>query len=386
MAADTSVKYFDSEMAGASVLSGTAGALVGILRECLVTGRGLATATINVSSGVATATLPAGHPFVPNAVALVAGATPGALNGEKRVITSATGSFTFDATGVSDGAATGSITVKLAPAGWVEAFTATNKAAFKSANPSASGCYARIDDTGTTTARLRAFVSMTDVDTGTGPTPTDAQVSGGLYVPKSNAASTAARRWAIVASDRFCLLMLAHYGGFATDYTAIAFGDILSLKSGDSYQFEVVGDVADNANYAYVGASSAMMNVDSSSGSFLVRGYTGSGGAVPCTLRKPGLLTQSGSNQLPIGPNPVNNSIELCPTLAFEGNGNAANRRGVLPGLYSIPHYLGTAFDSKDTLTAAGGLSGHTLMFFRFNTNSQANGYRFAVDVSGPWE
>lgn len=385
MAADTSVKYFDSEMAGASVLSGTAGALVGILRECLVTGRGLASATINVAGGVATVTLPAGHPFVPNTVALIAGATPGALNGEKRVISNAAGSFTFDATGVADGAASGSITVKLAPAGWSEAFTATNKGAFKSASPSASGCYARIDDTGAKVARLRAYVSMTDVDTGTGPTPTDAQVSGGLYVPKSNDASTVARKWVLAATDRCCVLMVAYHGSFSYDYTPIAFGDFPSLMSGDAYPFLLAADASDTSSVSYVASSACLTKNEYQAGVYIVRSYVGSGGAVPGVLRKPGLLADSGSLYLPVGPNPMNNTLEVCPTLLFEGAGNSANRRGVAPGVYGIPHFVGTGFDSKDTLSAVDGLAGHKLMFFRYNSNSTPNGYRYAVDVSGPW-
>ena len=54
-----------------------------------------------------------------------------ALNGEQRV-TAATATTLQFATAVADGTATGTITVKTAPAGWQKLYTGTNKAAFKS--------------------------------------------------------------------------------------------------------------------------------------------------------------------------------------------------------------------------------------------------------------
>ena len=115
----TSVKVFASTDPGALVLSGTAGALSTLLKTYLVDGRGSgAVATLAVAAGIATATYSAGHPFAEGSVGEFAGATPSGLNGQKRILSVATNSVTFDATGVADGAATGSITSKLASAGW----------------------------------------------------------------------------------------------------------------------------------------------------------------------------------------------------------------------------------------------------------------------------
>ena len=73
--ADTSVKYFHSEMPGAPVMSGTAGSRIAVLDACLVDGWGLLTASsVVVAAGVATATFPTSHAFEPRTVALVAGA------------------------------------------------------------------------------------------------------------------------------------------------------------------------------------------------------------------------------------------------------------------------------------------------------------------------
>lgn len=387
----TSVKYFHSELPGAPVLSGTAGSLVAVLDACLVNGWGLLTATAaSVTAEVCTITFATGHSFEPLSVALVAGAGTAAINGEKRITSTATNTISFAAPGVADGPVTGTITVKLAPAGWVKAFSGTNKAAYKSAAVDASGCVARIDDSAAQFARLRAFETMTDVDTGVGPTPTDAQQAGGLYLAKSNTANTTARRWIVAANDRLVYLMVANYSAFQNDYASYAFGDFKSLKAGDAYNFIVVGDVSDMSNSSTMGTNNALNSWASSSGAYIVRNYTQTGGALQGALTKPGQQsTWSGSSSgHPAGPNPINNAIELCPALIYEGGSQVgANRRGHLPGYYGIPYSLGDSYDSKSTINAQLGLSGHTLIAVRYyGATSAASSCRFALDVTGPWD
>lgn len=380
----TSVKFFHSELPGAPVLNGTAGTLAAVLDACLVNGWGLLTAqSATVSGGVCTLTFAVGHAFEPLTVALVAGAGVAAINGEQRVTSTSTNTISFAAPGVPDGPVSGTITAKVAPAGWAKAFTGTNKAAYKSSSPAASGCVVRIDDTGTTTARVRAYESMTDVDTGVGPTPADVQFSGGLYLFKSDSANANSRKWIIAATDKAVLLLTAYYSSYPNDYTPAFFGDIPSLKAGDAYNFLLCGETS-NSPAQYVG-SSTMTGSDGSNGQFIVRSYTQVGGSVPATLRKPGLLSNSGSGSAAPGPNPINGGIEIIPTLVYEGQGAAAPRRGVLPGLYGIPHFLGTSFDSRQQISAVEGLPGHVLIGVRYSTAASGNGYRYAVDVTGPW-
>ena len=144
--ASTSVKFFHSAMPGAPVLSGTAGSLISVL-DLLVTGMGLKLAdSLVVVNGVATLTFSSGHSFEAHAVALVAGATPAALNGGRRILAATPNTATFAAPGVPDGAATGSITAKLAGAGWEKAFTGTNLAAYRSTDLSSTRMFLRVDD------------------------------------------------------------------------------------------------------------------------------------------------------------------------------------------------------------------------------------------------
>ena len=382
----TSVKYFHSELPGAPVLSGTAGSRIAVLDACLRDGWGLLTASgVSVAGGVATATFTASHSFEPLSVILVAGASVPAINGEQRVTSTASLSISWPAPGVADGPVSGTITIKLAPAGWVK-MSGTNKAAYKSGNVSASGCWIQIDDTGAQLARLRAYDAMTDVDTGTGPTPTDAQQSGGLYMSCSSTATTAARKWIVAASDKFCILLIAHSANYPNDYMPYAFGDFPSLKAGDAYPFIVAADTGSYVNATYIG-DCALNGMASAVGVFVVRNYTQVSGAVPAKLAKPGLFANSGSTANPPGPNPINNAIELCPTLIYEGSGTNASRRGTLPGVYGLPHFVGTAYDSKQQIPAAVGLPGHVLIGVRYYSAADyASGYRYAIDVTGPWE
>lgn len=387
----TAVKYFHAGLPGAPVGTGLAGSLIAILDACLVNGWGLLTAqSASVSGEVCTLGFGTGHAFEPLIVGLVAGAGTAAVNGEHRISSTTTNTVSFPVPGVPDGPVSGTITIKVAPAGWLKLFSGANKAAYKPAPPDASGCVVRIDDTPGRYARLRAYESMTDVDTGIGPTPTDAQLSGGLFIPKSPEANSTGRRWVLAASDRFVHFSIAAGSTiYQDDYASIAFGDFPSLKAGDAYNFVVVGDTTDSSGSGSPGFSNALHKSFGATGAYVVRSYIQSGGAVPVYLYKPGMLggdVYSGSPSSAVGPNPISNTIDVCPTLFLEGSSYNGNRRGEIPGLYGIPHNLGSGFDNRQQLTPAIGLPGHVLITLRiggYQTVSQSS--RFALDITGPW-
>jgi hypothetical protein len=130
--ADTSVKFFHSEMAGAPVMNGLAGSLINVLNACLINGFGLKNVdSCVITGGVAKLNISTGHSAVVGSIVQVANAVPAALNGEQRVTAITPVSVSF-ATSLSDQTATGAITVKQAPAGWVSPFVGTNIATYKS--------------------------------------------------------------------------------------------------------------------------------------------------------------------------------------------------------------------------------------------------------------
>lgn len=385
----TSVKVFASTDPGALVLSGTAGALSTLLKTYLVDGRGSgAVATLNVTAGVATATYSAGHPFAVGSVGEFAGVTPTGLNGQKRILSVATNSVTFAAPGIADGAATGSITSKLASAGWQQVFSATNITCLKPTVLEATGCVLRVDDTGTTNARVRAYESMTDASTGTGPTPLDSQLSGGLYWPKSNAASATAKAWYLVADERAFYLAVspADTGRF----TLLFAGDIASLKSGDAYGYLLTGNQSDQTYTSsapdgccgYSGRSAR-------GGAYLVRAYTAigqssavqrlgahhNGATADVYAGTPGYSTGT----YPNGPNNglMTGALEL----------HAMGIRGTLPGLLHPVQDLGNAFATGAIVDGTDDLAGRRLMAIRTAPPPVWVGVPGTVfiDVTGPW-
>lgn len=385
----TSVKVFASTNPGALVLSGTAGALSTLLKTYLVDGRGSgAVATLNVTAGVATATYSAGHPFAVGSVGEFAGATPSGLNGQKRILSVATNSVTFAAPGIADGAATGSITSKLASAGWQQVFSATNITCLKPTVVEATGCVLRIDDTGTTNARVRAYEAMTDASTGVGPTPLESQLAGGLWWPKSSAASTLARTWYLVADERGFYLAVAPAGG--DRYTLLYGGDIASLKSGDAYGYLLTGNQADQTNTSAVPDGCVGYSHRSArTGAYLVRAHTAIGQST--AVQRLGahhngstVDVYAGTAGYSVGtyPNGPNNGLM---TGALELH--AMVIRGTLPGLLHPVQDCGNAFATGAMVDGTDDLAGRRLMAIRTAPPAGAvvAGTVF-IDITGPWE
>lgn len=386
----TSVKYFDSEMPGAAGLVGNAaGSLIAILDECLVDGRGLVPCTINVSAGIATATVTGGHVFQAGVVALVAGAGTAAINGEKRVTSTATNSVVFPAPGVADGAVPGTITIKLAPAGWAKSFASSGKAAYRSLDPSASGCYARIDDSGagsSSYANLVGYDSMTDIDTGVNPNPPSSLEALGWRVFKSSSPNSTPCKWIVVADKKRVFILTAYHQSYPNDYAIAGWGDLVSDKQGDAYQFLTFGmqssygvQTTPSGNNYIVTAGSQYVSI--------ARNYSQSGGSMQCRSYIPGSIeTTSGGSGNPIGPSVVNGAIYVCPVLIQEGMSSSAPVRGRLPGIYHLPQYVGASYDTKSIITGVDGLVGRSLMGIRTGSLYAVGGYRYMLDVTGPWD
>lgn len=385
----TSVKTFASTDPGASALSGTAGSQLAIVKTCLVDGRGAgAVATLTVTAGIATANYSAGHPFAVSSVGLFAGATPAGLNGEKRILTVSTTAVTFAAPGVADGAATGSITSKLAAAGWQQLYAGTNLAVLKPSVVEASGCVLRMDDTGTLNSRVRAYESMTDVSSGVGLTPLESQMAGGLFWPKSGSANATARPWFLIADERGFYLAVAPQG---TDrYTLIYSGDIDSLKSGDAYSYLITGNQSDQTAATTVpDGCMGYSGRSARSGAYVARAHTAIGQSV--AVQRLGAHhngstadAYAGTAGYSLGtyPNGPNNGLM---TSALELH--VLGIRGTSPGLIHPVQDCGNAFATGAIVDGTDDLAGRRLMAIRTAPPAGAvvAGTVF-IDVTGPWE
>ena len=393
---DTSVKFFHSAMVGAPVLTGAVGQLIPLLDACLKDGFDTKTlVSLVVSGGVATATYTGTHSAAVDSVVLIAGVTGAltALNGEQK-ITSKPGatSVTF-ATAAADGTAAGTISMKMAPAGWLKPFSGTNLAAYKSADPASSACLLRIDDSATLFARVVGYETMSDINTGTGPFPTTAQMSGGGYWPKS-IQTTGAVDWYLFADSR--MFYFAPVPGRSQNSTYLCgtlrgFGDIVSYKpSGDAY----------GCVLSYSASATAVSQFD---GSFsnsptaqiaMPRSYTGVGSAayhytwapIGASSGVSGITASAGSF-----PNPVDGSLMMLRRHVSPSGLNYP--RGELPGYMHIPQSgVYDVFKPLDPVAGTGLFAGRRFLMFTVSSEQQFNTIASsslvalgAMDVVGPW-
>lgn len=391
----TSVKHIHNGMRGAPQIGGTAGTLIAALDALFISGWGATAAlSVNVAAGVATATLTPGETFDRDAVVLIAGATPGALNGEARVISTSNTSITW-ATTAPDGAATGTITIRYAPqTSWAKVYAGTNKAAYRSTHVQSAGHYLRIDDTGTTGARMRGYESMTDVDTGVGPFPSEAQQAGGGYLWKSVVASAAAVRYRIICDERFVLFCIGVGTGnnpsVASSAQARGFGDPISASGAGDAWATICSVGGPNASSSQMTGSldSTLISSVGSGATYAPRAFSGLGSSVLMDPRafscSPGVA--SGVDSF-LGALPSEIDGQIKPSRMAEV-GNTKPPRATVPGVFYIPQSgaLGQ-INEGDMLDGSADVAGHRLMVLPTGSNSYTSSPTgaYLVDLTGPW-
>ena len=288
-----------------------------------------------------------------------------------------------------DGAATGTITSKAAPAGWQELFAGalTNVIALKPSVVEATGCVLRVDDTGTINARVRAFESMSDISSGSGSVPLDSQVSGGLWWPKSGTANATARPWRLFADERGFYLAVAPQGD--DRFTVVWAGDVASLKSGDAYGYLLTGNQSDQtAAVSVPDGCCGYSHRSARGGAYLARAHTAIGEAVAAQRigahhngSAADVYAGSAGYAWGVYPNGANNGLLVSPLELY-----ALSLRGSLPGLLHPVQDCGTAFASGSMIGGTDDLAGRKLMAIRVAppSGSVAAGTVF-MDMTGPW-
>lgn len=384
-------RFFTDEMTGAPALSGTAGSLIAVLDACLVNGFGLKTAdSVVVAGGIATMNFSTGHSFQTHSIALVAGATPAGLNGEQRILSVTTNTATF-ATTAANGTATGTITAKVAPLGWTKMYSGTNKAAYKPSAVEASSAVLRVDDTGTTSARVRMYETMSDIDTGYNVAPTETKQVGGLHFWKSSAANATAVPWLVFGDDRNVYFAPAPYGTAANkNATVHHFGDLVSYKSGDAFAGTLIGDTQAVTTTVVGNAASALITTNSVQ---VVRSHTGIGTSISAD-RRPMVgnvsTTSGGDGTLGNFPAAANFGLFLTRMLVGQAPISTYGPRGYLPGLLYVPQASTNAgqFARGAIVDGTGEFAGRKLYAIpQSNTAlaTNANDYVAFFDLTGPW-
>lgn len=391
-----SVKVYHSTQVGAPVLTGQAGALLAILDACLVNGFGAQTATsVVVSGGVCTVTLPSAHGLDNTSTVLLSGITGtlSTLNGERQVdsVPSAT-SYTF-LTSAANGTATGTITSTIPSAGWAKTLSGTNLAAYQPTDVSSTKMIMRVDDTTTTSAKVTGWESLSNVTTpiGLGKFPTDAQVSGGLFMGKSATADATARPWTIVVNERTLFWLPQSGTGTGLVRQGIVFGDFSPTRAGDAYACILWGHIADQANGSAINPGCWISEPAHTTMSYAwsPRSFTQLGSSVQLALgqvyHSTTAVTWPGAfQQHYFYPNVADGSLLLTKYRINHSN----VLRGYLPGVYTSPFYICDSFSNKDLLVGTGEVVGRKLMFMRVGNPAAASGGSYGAvffDITGPW-
>ena len=253
-------------------------------------------------------------------------------------------------------------------AGWTKEYAATNKAVYRPSH--GNRYYLRVLDDGSDgtngarVARLRGYESMSGVDTGTGEFPTDAQVSGGLYIGKSSTADSTARTWVLLADGKRFVLFVAYHASNLNSYAQNFFGDLAGVSAADTYACALVAAKATaNAVDTSIGSSifgSSLVHGSSITNAtgYSPRARAGTGTSVGAYINRGG--TVSGASTYTVGPDGAGNIwVEPIPVRDASAFDSTAPR-GYIPGVLFLLNNLDapgypnfTAFGSRYVMRCA---------------------------------
>lgn len=391
----TTTRVYKSTDAGAPVLSGAASKMIDLLDAVLVNGYNSKTITITRTGDTATATCTA-HGFVTGRRVLISGATPSDYNGEFTVLTAATDTFTFEVLGSPTTPPTGTITCIVAPAGWTKPFTGTNKAAFRnSVAAGGTGLYLRVLDDGSGTggareALCRAYLTMSDVDTGTIETPTVAQQASSIVFRKSNTVDATSRAWILVADELTFYLTIDE--GYT--YVLVGAGDIDSYVPADAYRYFISGRIQQVAASSYSFRAAGLVDrsntwaTPSANGLYFGRGYAGTGSPIPAAI--PILANNAIGSGSAIGggygqiASPVPGTALGMFLPAWVASENTL--RGRFPGLYMPVHSMDGVAAGTEYADTPGRPSGSVLTVLRSKiSGTTGDDGHLCVESALPW-
>lgn len=419
---DLTVKYFNSGMTGAPQISNNWGDLVTMLDACLINGFALkAIDSLTFADGIATATIASGHAYRPFQVVEIAGAEQPEYNGQFRVLTATTTTFTYAVTGTPASPATTatSLSAKVAPLGWEKPFSATHKAAYRSRNPQSPQNLLLIDNSLKTPgyntswakwANVGIVEDLSNIDTIVGaqapydpnnPTQNWKQVTAdqwGWYkwyharqygYDDYGDSGGGNRNWVLIGDDRLFYLFVTNAAGYNWfGRNCYCFGDITSFKPGDNYATALAAhDIYWSKKNQYLsypgdyGGASMVASLDFT-GHVLLRNHTQLGNPVRFGLTS--LNTNNGQQICGRGPMPFPNgadySLWLLPTYVRQEDGHM---RGLMPGMYWMPQ--DRPYSDQTIVDNVVGQAGRRFLLVRTHYSSDTEGAQIAFDITGPW-
>jgi hypothetical protein len=388
----TTIILLRSTDSGAPTLSGTAGSLVSLLDACLQDGYNSKTpSSVTRTGSTVTFTYSSAHGYAADGLTkvLASGADQTEYNGLFQISNVSTLSFDVTVTGTPATPATGTITTKAAPLGWSKTYSGTNKAVYRSNESTGTRLYLRVDDANPSadtgqTARVRGYEVMTDVDTGTGLFPTNAQLSGGLWIGKSDTSSTASRPWILIGDGfEFHFFYVNNIASYNNIYRQFHFGDPAAEMAADPYGCLIYGDYASAlANPASSTQTHQLgSNQSAQSGHYYARSYTQTGASIGA-----GKLGSGNLGSLNIGygglfsyPAPHNNGLYIAPIVILD----TVVLRGQLKAIYQPLH--ATPPLGNGILLAANVSPIGRRLFSISTAYNAATAAETHLDIDGPW-
>lgn len=262
-------------------------------------------------------------------------------------------------------------------AGWTQEFTGSNKRAYRIDPVIGSGIYFRVDDSATIagsnarSAHVRAYETMTDIDTGVNGCPTPAQLEFGDTWAKSLTLNAVARPWVVIATAKWFYLFVDVNGTGSATMVAFYAGDMPSYVPGDRYCFLVSNGAKGVAHAGTAGVdisrglyTDGQLNTSPGNGrgAYVMRAASGVPGAVPVSLVLPrtagsGLALASLGSVGTSYPSPINNGLFAEEPIFREGINLP---RGVLGGCYNPWHPL--PFADMEVKEGLSGFPGATIL------------------------
>lgn len=379
MALPTTVKFFHSGIPGAPSINDAAGKGIVLLDACLLDGFANEQVTsITQAAGVATI-FNGNIPWPKWSVIEISGANEPAYNGQFR-LTAVTGiSATFEIDPGAPVTATGSINVKLAPAGWTKPFTGTNLAAYRP--PSGNRHFLRVADTTLAYFNTTAYQNMTDINTGTGLYPTTGTVKWG------KAPTVTVKDWIIVADDKR-IYYFFHSGSSYSVHQKLSsfFGDFKSYITGDANNSALFG-LANNVswNITTPGTTYMFPSIYYFSG-YVAKSWDGVTDGVPLWLTAPFCQQVFGNCSTSGSPNPVANGIQFDNGPQISENGGYGPARGNLPAVYQAlvnqASYMATFNVIEGLVPTPPGVYGVLAVIGVRSMNIDGS---MTIDLIGPW-
>jgi len=351
-------------------LAGVVNGLNDILYATLVTGfNPKNVSSITVSGNVATVTTSTAHGYNQNECIRIEGANESILNDDFFIASVASDTvFTFSLTS-ADFTATGTITAKIAPLGWERVYTGTNKAVYRA--PEGVRHYLRVDDSNDQYALINVYESMSDVDTGTNGT-------SDVYWKKSDITSTDTREWYLFGNKKTFYLFCAWASSiYLTYHIGYAFGEMKSLKAGDTWNTILIGDTANPSNL-WDSTSFYYTSSVNTTGQYLIRNSLGTAGVINFYKLSASPNTTFGNGGGLNYPNPTNNGMELVPIEVIE---SGSVYRGRLYGLHNTMEAVPGLFNSGDRTVV---IADRTYMAMKI-VNTSGDSSNLWVDL-GDWE